>query len=247
MNQDVLEDEFESDSVTSSYAWMLTFSDLLLLLLTLFVLKLSMSSLDGNTLQRALSSYIMGAETNQRPGGSRSGNELQIEDVRLAATSERILTAIRDGLASLSGETQGKRESGGGEKVLSDSIDISILESGIALRLPSVFPNQGVEMSYRAAEQLKVIAKSVEGENVRILLTAHASGKLPLDAPFPSLWELTAAQAESVSRQMIDAGVGAQSISLFGYGKSKPLLEERGESADYQNRRVEILVTPLGN
>ncbi len=238
------EESVELEEITSSYAWMLTFSDLLLLLLTLFVLKLSMSSLDGNTLHRSLSAYILGEEAYDRPEGERARSELQVDAIELAPQSERILTAIDDGLARLAGEAQGRRESGG-ERIVQDSIEVHANGEGILIRLSSPFPGQGTELSFRAEQHLAVVAASVKDEEVELLITTHTAGVEPEQGEYPSFWELSAAQAELLARQMIDAGVEAQSISVFGYGKSKPLVSSSEKVADYQNRRVEILVTAV--
>lgn len=243
--EQTLEQE-ELEEISSSYAWMLTFSDLLLLLLTLFVLKLSMSSLDGTTLHRSLSAYILGEEAYERPGGTRVRGELQVEEIELTPQTERILTAIDDGLARLAGEAQGRRESGG-QRIVQDSIEVQAKAEGVLIRLSSPFPGQGTELSFRAERHIAVVAASVKEEDVELLVTAYTAGVQPEESEFLSSWELSAAQAEVIVRQMIDAGVEAQSISVFGYGNSTPLVSSTEKVADYQNRRIEIIVTAKRN
>lgn len=47
-------------------------------------------------------------------------------------------------------------------------------------------------------------------------------------------------RARSVARYLEHAGIGAHRINTFGYGKARPLLEEKSEYARSVNRRVEI-------
>ena len=244
-----MESEFESlddDVISSSYAWMLTFSDLLLLLLTLFVLKLSMSAIDGSSLFRALSYFDLHGSKTASHDGTRLSNELQVRSFQPTPKGSRLLAAISDAVQQSDGEIQGTKENGG-EVSIGNSVRVIPLEAGVSIEFASPFPNSGVELSFRVEKQLRAIIFALRNDRLRYSISAYS----PLDdAPnseFPSAWELTAEQARSVARQIIDAGVEPQSISVFGYGDSKVFPVEKKALDDYQRRILEIRVTPLDN
>jgi chemotaxis protein MotB len=235
----------EHEIEQSSYAWMLTFSDLLLLLLTLFVLRLSMSSLDGNTLHRALSAFMYNTTSKARPSASRATNELSIAAPERSLEIQQLITALSKALNHDQGEAQGQRESGG-LRVLGNSVSITPEQESVLLRLDSSsFPQGGVELSFGAQRTLSALGSSLQKENVRIEISAHSDKEAPSEPRFPTNWELSAAQASVAARQIIDAGVDPQSISLMGYGSALPIAEGNTVGSRHQNRRLEIRVTPL--
>jgi chemotaxis protein MotB len=241
-------DPFDEDSeATSVYAWMLTFSDLLLLLLTLFILKLSMSSLDGATLHRALSSFILNKPAaHERPIGERASNELSLQSLTLSPRIQALLTATEEAIASIDGQVQGKRESGG-RIVFDPSFEILPESDALLLRWYRPFPDNGTELSFRAEQQLRAVIRGTDKVKSSFAISTHSTHFTKMPREFTSAWELTAAQALRISRQFIDAGVEQQSISLFGYGDSRPLTRPAEDAEGLRNARLEIRVTQLGN
>jgi outer membrane protein OmpA-like peptidoglycan-associated protein len=55
--------------------------------------------------------------------------------------------------------------------------------------------------------------------------------------------QLSERRAEAVKAYLVDAGIGADTVSVRGFGKSSPLVPGTSESARAQNRRVEIALT----
>lgn len=221
---------------SSDNAWLLTFSDLLTLLLTLFVLRLSMSSLSkhseaagavpgsGNA-QQAVHSGQQGTNSNpeQSPGAFFTG---------IASTQLK---------AALGGPVQ---ESGDKVSFPSD-FELERRGDGSIIRLGgSTFAPGSDELSFRAAEAVSALAKGLAGKNARIRVAGHTDDTPINTERFPSNWELSGARAIAVARQMIDAGVDERSISAVGYADTKPLVDNRDQHTRHLNRRVEIFVFP---
>lgn len=53
-------------------------------------------------------------------------------------------------------------------------------------------------------------------------------------------FELSRQRAQSAANYLIRQGISSQRIEIFGYGKSRPLLEGTSEEVRRQNRRVEV-------
>ncbi len=61
---------------------------------------------------------------------------------------------------------------------------------------------------------------------------------------YPSNWELAAARAITVVKTLIDAGMGADSVSAASFGESSPAVANDSPENRASNRRIEIVVVP---
>lgn len=220
-------------------AWMLTFSDLLTLLLTLFVLRLSMSSLSKNT-EAAGDIRNDGTAAHTTSPDSRGEHQ----------TPEQSPGALFTGIATRQlTESLGKPLEKEGDKVsFASDFEVERRGDGSVIKLGgSTFQPGSDELSFRAAEAVSALAKGLIGKKSRIRIAGHTDD-VPINTDrFPSNWELSGARAISVARQMIDAGVDERSVSAVGYADTRPLVDNRDEEKKHLNRRVEIYVFPERN
>ncbi len=63
-------------------------------------------------------------------------------------------------------------------------------------------------------------------------------------AQYPSNWELAAARAITVTKQMIDAGMPADRVSAASYGETQPVAKNETAEGRAANRRIEITIVP---
>ena len=217
-------------------AWMLTFSDLLTLLLTLFVLRLSMSSLSKNP-----------EVAGEIPGDGTAAQTTDPDTEGTHKTPEQSPGALFTGIATRQlTETLGEPLQQQGEKAyFASDFEVERLGDGSVIKLGgSTFQAGSDELSFRAAEAVSALAKGLIGTISRIRIAGHTDD-VPINTDrFPSNWELSGARAISVARQMIDAGVDERSISAVGYADTRPLVDNRDEAKKHLNRRVEIYVFP---
>lgn len=61
---------------------------------------------------------------------------------------------------------------------------------------------------------------------------------------FPSNWELSAGRAGAVVRQLIDAGMPAHRVEAVGFADTRPLARGDTEAARALNRRVSFVILP---
>ncbi|MCB0324008.1 MAG: OmpA family protein [Bdellovibrionales bacterium] len=226
-------------------AWLLTFSDLLLLLLTFFVLRFSMLTLDGNTLERAFSQFSLESDGVFRPRAERSLSSFELDVTRLSPALQTAIRAVSDGLASELGEVQSRREAGG-IIVFDDALELRPTEDVLEVRLlPTTFPTGTTELSFIAERLITALGRSLADGGVEATIVVHTAQDAPREAPFRTAWELSRAQAVRIARQMIDAGVEPQSISVMGYGDSKLQTETDEPKRETRKNRVEIVLRPI--
>ena len=230
--------------------WIITFSDLMTLLLTFFVLRFAMSSLNKEKLIEHLKSFPQAERviaTQASYGGSGSAEVPLSSRDNFRATETVLRDELGQELTASVGEPQGKERSG---KTLKFQGDIELKsESGGTLVFlgGSTFLSGSTELSFTAQEAVRSVAKRLQGKSVAITVAGHSDNQAINTPEFPSNWELSAARAIAVARQMIDAGVDPQSISAVGYADSKPLAPNDTEAGRHRNRRVEIFIEPVAD
>ena len=81
-----------------------------------------------------------------------------------------------------------------------------------------------------------------------VLVGGHTDDRaLRGDAPFASNWELSTARALAVTRVLIGAGVPGRRILAAGFGAEHPRVANLDEPARRKNRRIEVLLVPIGS
>ncbi len=120
---------------------------------------------------------------------------------------------------------------------LDELVDLIEFDSGEARLKP-----EGVKILKEVSELLK----NVPDKHFRV--EGHADN-VPigpsLQEKFPSNWELSKARATSVVRYLIEeGGLDSASLSVVGYGDTKPIASNETEEGRKVNRRVEIVLLP---
>jgi len=227
-------------------AWIVTFADLMSLLLTFFVLLLSFSTMEEKKVKEALSSLrgALGVLPKSDQPISRPVPRLSMpKPVRKEQTKAKI------------GKLRQEIRSKGLEK----QVNVSEKDRGIVnIRLPaSLLFRSGsadlLESSYPILQEVaELLDHYVEFYDPDFRIEGHTDDvpiSVELQSVFPSNWELSTARALSCmwffTRQ---ADLDEQRFGVAGFGSNKPLyrpLELPGNRR--RNRRVEIVVIPKKN
>ncbi len=207
--------------------WMVTYGDMMSLLLTFFVMLLSYSSTDIVKFKQAMGSLrgalgVMKSEQGvvnlpKMMIGSRSQNQVETSTVRLRKLIK--------------------------QEHLEDAISVERTDKGLLIRISNLvlFDLGKAEIKpeiYSIIDKLVGIIAQWEGP---IRVEGHTDD-LPIHtAQFPSNWELSTARAVKVLRILIEkGGVAPKNLSAVGYGEHHPIVPNTHAKSRAQNRRVEI-------
>ncbi len=210
--------------------WMVTYGDLMSLLLTFFVLLVSFSSIQLVEFQKALGS-LKGAlgvlKYKESPTKSASLSIPYLTGNKKSEFNEKFESMIEyiD------------------QKGLKDSIEIQVTSNGIAIRMmdPVLFDLGKADLKPSIYPLLEKIGEMAQKWPNRIRVEGHTDD-LPISTPeFPSNWELSAMRAISVIHYFEDRmGIDGHKLYYLGYGQNKPLVPNTSEKNRAKNRRVEI-------
>ncbi len=221
--------------------WLLTFNDMLTLLLTFFVMILSMSRMDAAKMGEASSAVgsafgIWGVEekTEMRvfdpfilsPGGFSPGDEK-----REAGEDEGygLFLQKRDAFFD-------RIHRGGGMKAQATPQGMSVeIESSL------LFPDgsAGINAGGRAA--LQPLCGLLKGTRPTVRVGVRTNERPSDRERFPTSWELAAARGAQVAQVLVSqGGIPPDKVSLSGYGAAQPAQGAEGKRG---NPRREIEIT----
>ncbi|MDZ7373512.1 MAG: OmpA family protein [candidate division KSB1 bacterium] len=213
--------------------WVVTYGDMMSLLLTFFVLLQSFSSIQLSEFQKAMGS-LKGALGVLK--GQPSASPLY------KMPSPDIYPLSEGGRESEMRELQEYLQAQG----IEEEVTVRITEKGIAVTIesPILFDLGRADLKPQFLPLLDRIA--VMATRAReIVIEGHADD-LPINTPqFPSNWELSVARALSVLHYFETRGIAPGKMVAIGYGEYRPRVPNDSEENRKKNRRVEIFLNEM--
>lgn len=237
-----------SDDGPDPDAWLVTFGDLVTLLLTFFVLMLSMSTPEQKKLEEAFEHF--GGKPFILVGGVSSVIGPPVENPKkIAAQIQRGMEIATMMKKVFSPDPTGRisrqeniLDATGEVRIVGDKTGHVIVFSGSFLFHPG-----SDEIRVGAMPVLDTIAKVLGDGDEVISVEGHTDNlENPLNSRHKDRWALSAARAVNVLKYLIQKGkiVGSR-LSAVGYGDSRPVKPNEKEADRRINRRVEIVI--VGN
>ena len=215
-----------------SQAWLITFTDLVALLLSFMVLLFAMSKVEQRKWQNLVDALTQGLDAVRESPAAVPTQPLGAEEVATLPGFDL------DYLAAL------LKQNLAGDALLSEVVLIR-LEGRLVLALPSslLFDAGSVQPSPRAAEVLTALAGQLRYVGNKIEVAGHADPRPPAGA-LVSNWELSLARARNIAFLLKNAGHRGRVVAR-GYGHSRfdslsPRLTDAQRLAI--GRRVELVI-----
>lgn len=218
MRRRVDDSTWEREQSDSATVWMISFSDLLTVLLAMFVMRFSMSTFNPDALEKVLPQSAVQAQPMRESS---------------AALVEALAPAFGTPLPmSTSGRLQ-----------FEDQIEMRALEEGALILLGGdTFQSGSRVLSPSVQDKIRQLGEVLRSADYEVVVAGHSD-----DAPihtelYASNWELSAARAIEVAQVLMPMGVAGSRISAVGYADTKPAASNETPEGRQQNRRVEILI-----
>ncbi len=200
--------------------WMITYSDMITLLFTFFVLIVGISQIDLVKFERVAKSM------------ERSVGKKKIED----AISLPVIYSNLHKIIS--------------EEGLAEKAEVNYSPHGVAIRFKGnvLFSSASAVLSSKTFDLFNKLAEEIKSKPYRVDVEGQTDNRPIYTSQFPSNWELSSARASSVVRYLLEQNVQPQKFRAVGFADTKPIrsnFDENGlELHDNQasNRRVEIII-----
>ena len=247
----------------SDERWLLTYADMITLLMALFMVLFSISSVNVSkfvTLQRSLQDAFSGRIL---PGGralQESGGDTTSPKVAATPpTTSPAVTSDGAGKADAKAQAAAAKVEQKDFKALKARVDAYAAKHGLSSKVTTIVTKDGLVIrlltdkllfgSGSATVQpggrglLSQVGTLLRAENQHVIRVRGFTDPIPIHtAAFPSNWELSAGRAASVVRAFAEAGVAPERLEAAGRASLDPLTTNATALGRARNRRVEVLL-----
>ncbi len=234
-------------------SWLLPYSDLLTLLLALFIVLFASSSLDESKMDQMSSVFNelfdsgVGIMDHDAPVETPGEQQAQT-DPKDSDNDDDDKSSYLEDQQSL-GETQQKLDDFIAAHELENVFETKMTDEGL---LVTIRDNVLFEMgqSEVSAEQVQ-LAREVSNLLVfdrprQVVITGHTDDVPINNAQYSSNWELSVMRAVNFLKIIVEnEEVDAVNFSAKGYGEYQPIADNKTAEGRSKNRRVEVLIQPL--
>lgn len=196
--------------------WLLSYADLMTLLLGLFIVLYAAS--DKERAQMVAQSFSSGtAHTSGILDGSESPKKKNDQAVSAALLKNPLLIEKTRMVPS------------------NDGLTISLSEAGF-------FAPGGAAMGNDARAVVLAITETLKDHSSLIRIEGHTDSTPISNARYPSNWELSTARASNVLATLVEFGVAPERLSAAGYAGFRPIQDNSTQEGRAQNRRVDVVI-----
>lgn len=234
------------DSEEGGNAWVVTFADMMTLILVFFILLYTLSELEDEAYRELVTSVqVLDGDGNQisvidfAKSRGRDPHPLQVvEDMLGVNPSGQIIESIKPAMVSDLERMVDSID-------LSDSVEVGFSGDQINIQIDGrlLFPSGKAELK----DEARVIFANLghmfrQYADYRIAIRGHTDDRDIETVQFPSNWELSAIRATTVLRYFILQGIDPERMTATGYADFIPLVDNSTPENRARNRRVEFVL-----
>jgi len=241
--------------------WMTTYSDMVTLLLTFFIMLFAMSTVDKakfTDVAKSLSNSLLNLSTGDSILDSSGKSIITVDFVNpsnknlpeqnekyIESAEEMVIDAQRQIYEMEMDIAKEELREAVEQQGIGDKVEIIEEKDFIIVRLESelFFDSGRAEIrpeAYPVLEQMAEILKNMDNE---ILVSGHTDN-VPINTPlFRSNWELSTARATTVVRYFTETlGLDPVKFTATGNGEFRPIADNSTPEGRQRNRRIEIMI-----
>lgn len=205
----------DDEDITSF--WLITYSDMVTLLLTFFLLMYSFSVMKDREKEELV------GRLNQVSANKVIEQQVKKEELEQAA--RQIAAQFQQ------------------DQTFVESTETEVT---VGLSSAVTFATGDDALSPVGREALGKVAAILAGLPNTIRVEGHTDDVPVRGGRFTSNWQLSAARAQQVVRLLLEAGVAPSRLQVIGYGEVRPRHPNDGEPGRAANRRIEIKLIRSG-
>ena len=212
--------------------WLLTYADMITLLLAMFIILFAISNVSRVKFQR-LATAISGGfsssdSANAPPNGGVIGNlHGRSDEANMGSVKAQIDKFIS-------------------QRNLRSKVQTRIDRQGLVITLLSdkaYYDSGSADLRPETKELLDVVGAQLRGVRNEVRVEGNTDSVPIATASYPTNWELSAARATGVTRYLVEYDkIVPTRISFAGYGQFRPKFPNDSDAHRQQNRRVDIVI-----
>jgi chemotaxis protein MotB len=220
--------------------WLLTYADMITLLMVLFVVMYAISNTDVRKFTLLAQSFSSAFNTDVFQGTDTVTISVGEATAPKTAQIDAASGIVSSDYRSVNATVRDYAISQG----LAGDVSVDRVAEGIAIRISDtlLFPSGRARLD---ASSQKVLAK-IEGIVAPLPNSLRIEGHtddLPPTGPFyQDNWELSTARALAVLNALRDLGIAPERLAAAGYSGYRPIVPNSDDASRARNRRVDILI-----
>jgi chemotaxis protein MotB len=242
--------------------WLLTYADMITLLMALFMVLFSITSVNksklevlSKSLQEAFSGKVLPGGTSIRDSGANPKSTHPPADAPIPAITSLVGPAGATAADAAREQDNFRRlkeqiDAYAREHGLQSQMQTVIAQRGLVIRLLTdrvLFDSGAAELKQRAFPLLAQVGLILRTKTTQPVMVEGHTDTVPIHGSlFPTNWELSTARASRVVRALIHGGVPPSRLSAAGYAALHPISTNVTASGRSRNRRVEVVVLRSG-
>ena len=210
--------------------WLLTYADMITLMLALFIILFAMSTISRVKVQQFAKSVSAGFDNqwtvNQPPNGGANGEQSFEASSSIPAIKKELEKYVK-------------------ENHLEQQVQVHSEARGLAVTLLSdkAFYNSGsAEIRPEAQKFLDGISPILKRNGNEIAVEGYTDNVPISTSQYPTNWELSTARAANVTEYLQHDGIAPTRLSATGYSEYRPRNRNASDTDKQQNRRVDIVL-----
>ena len=222
---------------------MLTYGDMVTLLLTFFVMLFTVSEVDEHKLQLIIAAFsglgiLEGGDTLEPGELAEMGHTIMA--LPSQERGRALDTARKEAISQFQPEIKTKK------------VRVTVDERGliISLAADSFFREASAEVDIEASRDLlqRIVGLLITLPESKFAVEGHTDS-VPTDpeGDFPSNWELSSARATNVLHYLVDLGAEESKFQIRGLSDTMPLASNETREGRAINRRIDIVILSEGH
>ncbi len=253
----------QQECETGAPAWVMTFADLMSLLMCFFVLLLSFSEMDvikfkqiagsmksafGVQRQVQAPDIPMGTSIITQEFSPGKTEPTIVQDVRQTTTQEDVsLESAKEKMEEAAQEAAKELKVQMAEQIDQGLVEVDSEQDRVIIRIKEKgsFPSGSAELREEFLPILEKIRAQIATTPGTITVAGHTDDIPIRTFRYRSNWELSSSRAVSVLEQLLaDGTINAADTEVKGLADTQPLVPNDSPENRATNRRVEIVISP---
>jgi chemotaxis protein MotB len=196
--------------------WLITYADVITLLLGFFILMLAISDINPVKVEEVNKSTSKNFGT--------TGVDKQVEILSIQELIDEVNRIIK-------------------KEKLENQVEVKATNRGVVVsgKGSTFFHSGEAEVLPQAHMLLTKLGNQINKEPYDVAIEGHTDNVPIRSSNFPSNWELSSARASNIVRYLISTGVKSTKLRAVGFADTVPKFPNDSETNRAKNRRIEIV------
>ncbi|MGG7177151.1 flagellar motor protein MotB [Clostridium paraputrificum] len=218
--------------------WLLPYSDLMTLLLAVFIVLFASSKVDVskmNQMSQAFQNITMSGGSGLLDG-SENSNQEDLQPGTEISTPLQNITNIKNGMDEYISTNHLDNQIY--TEVQEDKLKITLVNNVLYESASAKLSPQNIEIANKIGQLL-----ADKGQGLEVVFAGHTDNIPINNSEFSSNWDLSFERAGNFMRNVLkNKNLNPANFSASGYGEYKPIASNATEEGRSQNRRIEVLI-----